>query len=50
VAYAEMYFTDTLWPDFKRPELYEALETFGGRERRYGLTSDQVKLRAIADK
>jgi undecaprenyl diphosphate synthase len=50
VAYAELYFTDTLWPDFKRAELYEAISTYQGRERRYGLTSEQVRLRAIADK
>jgi undecaprenyl diphosphate synthase len=46
VAYAELYFTDTLWPDFRRDELYEALAAYEGRERRYGLTSDQVRLRA----
>jgi undecaprenyl diphosphate synthase len=45
-AYAELYFTDTLWPDFRREELYDALAVFGGRERRYGLTSEQVRLRA----
>jgi undecaprenyl diphosphate synthase len=49
-AYAELYFTETLWPDFKRPELLEALAAYQGRERRFGLTSDQVKLRAIAPK
>jgi undecaprenyl diphosphate synthase len=48
VAYAELYFTDTLWPDFKRPELFEALAAYEGRERRFGLTSEQVRLRAIA--
>jgi undecaprenyl diphosphate synthase len=48
VAYAELYFTETLWPDFRRAELMEALASFGGRERRYGLTSEQVRLRAIA--
>jgi undecaprenyl diphosphate synthase len=45
VAYAEMAFTDTLWPDFRREELYEILAGYGQRERRFGLTSDQVKLR-----
>jgi undecaprenyl diphosphate synthase len=49
-AYAELYFTDTLWPDFKRADLMDAIATFQGRERRFGLTSDQVKLRAIAPK
>ena len=43
-AYAELYFTDTLWPDFRREALYEALETFQGRERRFGLTSEQIRL------
>jgi undecaprenyl diphosphate synthase len=50
VAYAELHFTDTMWPDFKRADLMDALATYGGRERRFGLTSDQVKLRAIAPK
>src|SRR5262245_16157003 len=45
VAYAELYFTDTLWPDFRRDELYEAIEAYKNRERRYGLTSEQIKLR-----
>ena len=44
VAYAELFFTDTLWPDFRRDELFEALATFQGRERRFGLTSEQVRL------
>ena len=35
-AYAELYFTDTLWPDFDKRELEKALESFGGRERRFG--------------
>jgi len=42
-AYAEFYFTETLWPDFNEQELIKALSVFGQRERRYGLTSDQVK-------
>jgi undecaprenyl diphosphate synthase len=50
VAYAELYFTDTMWPDFKRADLMDAIATYQGRERRFGLTSDQVKLRAIAPK
>jgi len=45
VAYAELYFTDTLWPEFRRDELYQALAAYQGRERRFGLTTDQVKLR-----
>lgn len=40
-AYTELYFTDTLWPDFSREHLVEACEDFAKRERRYGRTSDQ---------
>ena len=35
-AYAELYFTDKLWPDFKPADLQAALDQFGRRERRYG--------------
>jgi undecaprenyl diphosphate synthase len=42
LAYAELYFTDVPWPAFTRARFNEALATFGGRERRYGLTSAQV--------
>lgn len=35
-AYSELYFTDTLWPDFKKDELIKALEDFKNRQRRYG--------------
>ena len=41
-AYAELYFTPTLWPDFRRPDLEAALAAYAGRERRFGLTSAQV--------
>jgi undecaprenyl diphosphate synthase len=41
IAYAEIYVTETLWPDFSRPRLLEALVEFQKRERRYGgLASD----------
>lgn len=46
-AWAELYFTDTLWPDFSRATLYQAIESFQGRERRFGLTSEQVRLRRL---
>lgn len=36
IAYAELYFTETLWPDFSRAEFVKALQEFAGRERRYG--------------
>jgi undecaprenyl diphosphate synthase len=42
VAYAELYFTDTLWPDFDQACLATAIEDYARRERRYGLTSEQV--------
>jgi len=42
-AYAELYFTDCLWPDFARKELQLALDDFSGRERRFGKTSEQIQ-------
>ncbi len=42
-AYAELYFTDVLWPDFTSEEFVLALNTFHKRERRFGLTGAQVK-------
>jgi undecaprenyl diphosphate synthase len=42
-AYAELYFTDTFWPDFGRDHLLQALESFDGRERRFGLTREQIR-------
>ena len=42
-AYAEMYFTDTLWPEFSEKDLDEALSWYEGRERRFGMTSEQVQ-------
>lgn len=44
-AYAELHFTPTLWPDFTEADLKEALESFRLRERRYGLTGEQVRSR-----
>jgi len=41
-AYAELYFDDALWPDYRRPQLYKALEEYAKRERRFGLTGAQV--------
>lgn len=43
VAYSEFYFTDTLWPDFRKEALYEAVLDYQNRERRFGKTSEQVK-------
>ncbi len=42
-AYTELYFTDVLWPDFRRKHLMEAIADFQRRERRFGLTSDQLQ-------
>jgi undecaprenyl diphosphate synthase len=47
-AYAELWFTDTLWPDFRRADLYAALEAYAARERRFGLTSEQLQARPPA--
>ena len=43
IAYAELYFTDILWPDFKKENLYEAILSYQKRERRFGKTSEQIK-------
>jgi undecaprenyl diphosphate synthase len=43
LAYSELYFTDTFWPDFRKENLYEAIADFQKRERRFGKTSEQVK-------
>ena len=43
LAYTEMYFTDVLWPDFQEQAFIEALASFGNRERRFGLTGEQIK-------
>jgi len=42
IAYAELYFTKTLWPDFTKENLLEALINFNKRERRFGKTSEQL--------
>ncbi len=46
MAYAELYFTDVLWPDFDKDELHKAIADYSSRQRRFGKTSEQV----IADK
>lgn len=43
IAYAELYFTDVLWPDFTEEHLYEAIISYQKRERRFGKTSEQIK-------
>lgn len=42
IAYSELYFTDTFWPDFNKEELYKAIYDYQQRERRFGKTSEQV--------
>jgi undecaprenyl diphosphate synthase len=48
LAYAEMYFTDVLWPDFNEQELEKALAFFASRERRFGYTSEQLRVENYA--
>lgn len=60
LAYAELHFSDTLWPDFDAVDLYEAIASYQGRERRYGLvgksaapqgeSQDAVNVRNASDK
>ena len=42
IAYAEMFFTDVLWPDFSAEIMQQSLDTFASRQRRFGKTSEQV--------
>jgi undecaprenyl diphosphate synthase len=43
IAYSELYFTETLWPDFKKEDLFKAIIEYQNRERRFGKISEQVK-------
>ena len=43
IAYAELYFTEVLWPDFTKDHLYKAILNYQKRERRFGKTSEQIK-------
>jgi len=43
IAYAEFYFEDVLWPDFRKENLHEAIYNYQNRERRFGKTSEQIK-------
>ncbi|MCG3165964.1 MAG: Ditrans,polycis-undecaprenyl-diphosphate synthase ((2E,6E)-farnesyl-diphosphate specific) [Bacteroidia bacterium] len=42
IAYSELYFTDKLWPEFRKEDFYEAIVNYQQRERRFGKTSEQV--------
>jgi undecaprenyl diphosphate synthase len=43
LAYAELYFTNTLWPDFRKQNLFEAIADYQNRERRFGKISEQIE-------
>jgi undecaprenyl diphosphate synthase len=43
IAYSEIFITKTLWPDFRREELFQIFDAYSKRERRFGLTGDQIK-------
>jgi undecaprenyl diphosphate synthase len=42
LAYSEFYFTDTLWPDFRKKDFFDAISSYQQRERRFGKTSEQI--------
>lgn len=44
LAYTELYFTETFWPDFEKDDLYKAILDYQARERRFGKTSDQIRI------
>lgn len=48
LAYTELYFTPTLWPDFDQHSLIEAIKSFKIRERRFGYTSEQVRTQSVS--
>ena len=43
MAYAELYFTEVLWPDFRRDDFFDAIIEYQHRERRFGKTSEQIE-------
>jgi undecaprenyl diphosphate synthase len=45
LSYAELYFTETRWPDFRRAQFFEALQVFANRQRRFGKTGEQVEIK-----
>ncbi len=49
LAYTELWFTETLWPELDAATLHEALGAYAGRERRFGLTGEQIAARARPD-
>ena len=45
LAYSELYFSDILWPDFRKEDYYAALIDYQGRERRFGKTGEQINVK-----
>jgi undecaprenyl diphosphate synthase len=45
LSYAELYFTETRWPDFRREQFFEALQIYASRQRRFGKTGEQVEVK-----
>ena len=43
MAYAELYFTNVLWPDFRKSDFFDAIIEYQNRERRFGKTSEQIE-------
>jgi undecaprenyl diphosphate synthase len=44
IAYSELFFTEKLWPDFRKEDLFEAIFDFQNRQRRFGKTSEQLTM------
>ena len=42
LSYSELYFTETMWPDFRKEDLYKSIFSYQNRERRFGMTSEQI--------
>lgn len=49
LAYSELYFTNTCWPDFRKENLYEAIIEYQGRERRFGKTGKQIQKNIVSN-
>lgn len=49
IAYSELYFTDTMWPDFKATDFRIALDAYCRRQRRFGLTSGQIEQQSVIE-
>ena len=48
-AYTELYVTETLWPDFREDDFHDALEAYRQRDRRFGLTQEQIEAQAVSE-